>query len=862
MRRRLPAGGWWLAALLLATLAATSAAAAPPAEPGLFDQLFGTDPAAERAGKASDGLALPGLFAQGQRLADALPLYDLGPGQNACVAAVPLLDALELRHNTGDDGSITVTLPEPRRTIVVPAAALLASPSGPCLPLATLPGLLPLAINHDPVSQRLMVEARAPLPVLMRLARAERQARLHPEVLRPAFALVPRPSALARLWSLDLAAGLVQAATGSDVSASVQASGELFGLSVRAGLGLSGRAAPTAGFTLSDARETPDLLGPMGARSLAIGDIASPAQPLIADALSGRGLVVSSRPPWRADLVDEIDLFGPLPAGWEAELWHEDRLVDATRDADAAGQWRFARLPVRLGENRWVVRLYGPHGESNEQAFTRLIGTEMNAENEVDYSIGFVEGGTPLLGAAPQRTASGAAAFATLGWGLAPALTARFGLSAPLAGNPALSLGMHGAHGGTLWAATLARDGKGGLGSALRLARRVGATDLLLDLARHGRDAGPAQAPPVREFAGLASLSGTGRLALGRSSLPWQLRLQSAARRGGGHQQAIGGRLALPLATLQANAGLGLIRQGVAGWQGGATLGMAATHGPWRLRGGLDAVLAGGWRLGGGNVSAVRRTGSGTISLDMGWQTDRRRLSGGLAWNQRLGAFGLSAGLSRAADGWRLGLGLVVGLWQGAGRWHAAPAGLTRSGAVLANLFIDDDGDNQRDAGEAAMPNGRFIVGNSLRSETTGGDGHVLLRGLPTGLPVDVETQLASLPDFSLRPARPGDRLRLRPGEVRTLAIPLQPTGSVEAQILLVTGTARTPRSGVPVTLHDARGNPVVRGVTDFEGYVLFEGLPFGRFSVEAAGQTSTDIALSRDEPNRQISVLLPPPTN
>ena len=236
-------------------------------------------------------------------------------------------------------------------------------------------------------------------------------------------------------------------------------------------------------------------------------------------------------------------------------------------------------------------------------------------------------------------------------------------------------------------------------------------------------------------------------------------------------------------------------------------------------------------------------------------------LSGGLAWNQRLGAFGLSAGLSRAADGWRLGLGLVVGLWHAAGRWHAATAGLTRSGAVLTNLFIDDDGDNQRDAGEAAVPNGRFIVGNSLRSETTGGDGHVLLRGLPTGLPVDVETQLASLPDFSLRPARPGDRLRLRPGEVRTLAIPLQPTGSVEAQILLVTGTARTPRSGVPVTLHDARGNPVARGVTDFEGYVLFEGLPFGHYSVEAAGQSSADIALPRGEPNRQISVLVPPLT-
>jgi hypothetical protein len=70
------------------------------------------------------------------------------------------------------------------------------------------------------------------------------------------------------------------------------------------------------------------------------------------------------------------------------------------------------------------------------------------------------------------------------------------------------------------------------------------------------------------------------------------------------------------------------------------------------------------------------------------------------------------------------------------------------------------------------------------------------------------------------------------------------------------------PEEKIGGTSHDARGNPVVRGVTDFEGYVLFEGLPFGRFSVEAAGQTSTDIALSRSEPNRQISVLLPPTTN
>jgi hypothetical protein len=861
MRRRLPVGGRWLAALVAAALSATTAQGAPPppAEAGLFDQLFGNDPAAERAGAASDGLALPGLYADGQRLSDAIAMHDLGPDAGACVAITPLLDALELDHQADASGDIRITLPEPRRIILLPASALLPSPNGQCLPLAAASAHLPLALSHDPASQRLLLKAQAPLPVLMRLARAERQARLHPEAARPTFALQPRPSAKAQLWSADLAVGLQHDTGRSDASASMLVSGEILGLGARASLGLASRGAPTAGFTVSEARDTPDLLGPLHARSLAAGDIGTPAQPLIADALSGRGLIISSRPPWRADLVDEIDLSGPLPAGWEAELWHEDRLVAVTRTADAAGNWRFTDLPVRLGENRWKVRLYGPHGEFSEQPFTRIVGSEMNAENEVDYAFGFIDGGTPLLGAAPTRVASGGAGFATMGWGVAPALTARLDLRAPLAGDPAMSLGLHGNHAGSLWAATMARDSRGGWGGALRLARRLGSQDVVIDLARHGRDDGPAQPPLVREFSELAGISGQGRLALGRLSLPWQVRLQSATRRSGGGQQAATMRVALPLADWQANAAVGLVRQGDGGWQGNAALGLTAAVDRWRLRAGVDAALAGQWRLAGATLSAARSTDKGAISLDLAWQAATRRLGGGISVNRRFGSFGLSAGVARANDGWRLGLGLVVGLWQGAGRWHTAPAGLARSGAVMADMFIDDDGDGQHDASEAGVAGGSFIVGNTLRSERTGADGHTLLRGLPAGPMVDVETQLASLPDFTLRPVRAGDRLSLRPGEVRELAVPLQPTGSIEARVLLAAGDTRTPRSGVPVVLRDATGKEVARSVTDFEGYVLFEGLKLGSWQIEAGGQTAVPLTLSRSEPDKRATILVPP---
>lgn len=417
--------GRWLA--LLCALAAAVPGPARAQEGGMFDRLFGTDPAAERAGKAADGLALPSLVADRKLIAEALPLHDLGAGGGACVAIVPLLEALEVSHEAGPDG-VALTLPEPRRRVTIPAAALLPSPSGECLPLADVPDQLPFSLAHDKVGQRLLLTASAALPVLMRLEREERQARLRPETVRPAFPLMPRPHRALELWSADLGAGIAVAPQGRQLSASLLASGGVFGLAGRVGVALTAGGRITPGVTLSEARDTRDLLGPLKARSLALGDIAAPAQPLIADSLAGRGLVISSRAPWRADLVDTITLSGPLPAGWEAELWHEERLVAVTRTPDGAGQWQFGEIPVRIGENRWTVRLYGPGGETDEQTFTRLVGTEMNAENEVGYSFGVVDGGIPLFGTMRTGEPAGPTAFASVDWGLAPEVTARLDL--------------------------------------------------------------------------------------------------------------------------------------------------------------------------------------------------------------------------------------------------------------------------------------------------------------------------------------------------------------------------------------------------------------------------------------------------
>lgn len=848
----------WLA-LLCCLLAAAALTPARAQEEGLFDRLFGSDPAAERAGKAADGLALPSLFADRKLIAEALPLHDLGAAGGACVAILPLLEALELAHEEVPEG-IALTLPEPRRRVTIPAAALLPSPSGECLPLEDVPGHLPLSLAHDKVSQRLVLTASAALPVLMRLAREERRAQLRPETTRPAYPLLPRPQRALELWSADVAAGIGIAPQGRQHSASLLASGGLLGMAGRIGMAVTQDGRITPGFTLSDARDTPDLLGPLRARSLALGDIAAPAQPLIADALSGRGLIVSSRAPWRADLVDTITLTGPLPSGWEAELWHEERLVAVTREGDAAGQWVFGDIPVRIGENRWAVRLYGPNGESEEQVFTRLVGTEMNAENEIGYSFGIVDGGRPLIGASLAGEPAGPTAFASADWGLAPEVTARLDLRAGMEGQPMVAVGLNGALGGGLWALTGARDRAGGLGGAVRLARRIGAQDLTFDLAQHGRDADAGLPPLVREFDHVMTLGGQGRIGLGRLSLPWQARFQSGALRRGGRRETIATRAVLPMSDWQGTLALGAVREGATPWIGTAALGLTARRGDWRLRSGVAASDSrGSWRVDGANLSAARRLGAaGNFALDLDWEAASGRIGGGVTFARQIGPFGLSASAGREGDGWRAGLGVTLGLFRGPDRWRTAPAGIARSGAVLMEMFVDEDADGTRDPTETGVEGGRFIVGAALRREATDASGRVLIGGIAPGPSVDVETQMSSLTDFTLRPARPGDRLTLRPGEIRHVSIPLRPTGSIEAQVLLVAGDQSTPRSGVAVVLRDAEGREVARARSDFDGFVLFEGLAFGTYRAEAAGQSGEVMTVSREAPDAQLRLLIP----
>ena len=431
-------------------------------------RLFGAQPEPVDAGRSTgpgrDDLSIVALYLGDIRVADAIPAHATDKG--LCLAVSEVLDSLELAHEPGP-GGLVISLIAPPRTVTLPIGDLMETPAGPCATLATLAA--DCCRRSSATTPAICASSSPPpKPSPSPPASPARTARRHLSGTGPAppvLPLIDNPWQLASAPTLDVAATLGVTDGRPAVAASLAASGDLFAMQARALAAIAPDGSASLRATLSRVTDQPGMLG---MRLFAVGDIVAPAQPLLAAAATGRGLVLSSRPNWRADLFDVVDLDGPLPRGWEAELYRDGQLIGVVTAPDADGNYHFGDVPLRTGYNRYVVKLYGPRGETEERVFTRVVGSELNPENETSYTIGFVEGGVPVLGPRANVTAP-PTAFASVEHGLGPALSTRLDVRVSgdtLAGSAALNASLLGGYGsliaasnGQAWRSPPARRG-------------------------------------------------------------------------------------------------------------------------------------------------------------------------------------------------------------------------------------------------------------------------------------------------------------------------------------------------------------------------------------------------------------------
>jgi hypothetical protein len=741
----------------------------------------------------------------------------------------------EQRGFSLDVGALTATLNNQREA--VDPAQLRRRADDIYVASALLSRWLPADLLVDLPSLTLRVRPREKLPLQARLERGSNRQRAgaRSHYADPAYPRAPTPYRMLGMPFIDQTFGLdVRREGGASRQAAYTAylTADLLGLEAQL---FASRAWPQ-GFTdtrWSLGRSDPDagLLGPLQARSAVIGSVAAPAVANIALSNSdGSGAAIGNRPLHQPTSFDRHSLQGPLPPGWDVELYFNEALV-AFQQSRADGKYSFDDLPLVYGVNEFRLVFHGPLGQLRVERQFFLLEQSMLAPGQLYYNLTL------------QRDARGRQrTIAQFDWGLSKRLNATAALVRLPHGagdRRYASAGLRAYLDALIVSADVAGADHGGRLAQAAVKTRVLGLSLAAshaELRDFASEAFAQSADPVRAR---DEISVDGAL-----PLPAWLRIPVSlqARR----DRLVSGQSNVELLARVAGYQFGAAVSNTLRWQslGGARSGDGILQVSRRVAGigisgqfnysvlpqaaatslavAADKVVADGYQL---NLGVTRTVAS-------------RELRFTAALNKSLGSFGLGVNGFYASHGaYGIGAQLFVALGREPrrGDWIADAQPMAASGAASLRVFLDKNQNGVMDAGDEPLPGAGFTVNGAGTLARTGADGIAYLNRLPARQNVDIGFDVSTLDDPQLAAQQKGYRIAARAGKVSQLDFAVSVTGEIDGTTYLASPGGRRAIGDLELELLDSREQVTATAKSAADGYFVIASVPPGTYTLRAA---------------------------
>lgn len=223
----------------------------------------------------------------------------------------------------------------------------------------------------------------------------------------------------------------------------------------------------------------------------------------------------------------------------------------------------------------------------------------------------------------------------------------------------------------------------------------------------------------------------------------------------------------------------------------------------------------------------------GALAYDAGLKRARARIS----HVRRVSTMALALTAEAATDGSvAAGLNLNFSLDPSHG-FHLSRQPLAAAGAVLARVYRDRNDNGLRDSTEPFEKGALVTTGTRITEKGTDSHGSVLIGGMTLYKPVAVGIDTSSLSDPNLAPRKALQVVVPRPGVPAEVEIGLVGSGEIEGAVVKSGGLGF---EGLKLELRDGAGQVVATAQTDYDGYFLFERVPYGRYSVRIAAESAT----------------------
>jgi hypothetical protein len=737
--------------------------------------------------------------------------------------------------------------------------------------IAELSRWLPIDFQYREDSSTVKMVPREMLPAQGFKKRRRLQNPAPPAVPRQYDDFTPA-RALASVPTVDLTSqlslsGARRVGTKSSLLNGLGMSGDLLYLSGEAHLFAENETLKRFDLALSRRSEAGFKVGPLPVTQLVVGAAQIQAIDGIgADSTPLYGLMLSNRPLSGASQFLSHDIDGYLPAGWDAELFHNGAPI-GYQPPSQDGMYHFKNLRVQYGLNDFKVILHGPFGETRESEQT-FFSDATTPKGEFLYTLSgaWQTGLTPSEAGGPGRASN-------------LTLTSDFGISKELAGSALLmrqadstgveqdyaGFGVRTALGYTLISVDLVQSfsPQSGLGGELLTARSSSrdvfgvAVQVEQRLLRDFHSLRyPKAADPL--FSQTLVKSNYSLAGWDEIRLPLYLEVGLDARRSGAADWSTVGRV-----TGGWNGWNGALETDVAS-QLGNTIASSMLQISTRVqgisvRGQLGLTLAPEVTASAINVNADKDLGFG-YQLNAGFIHDPASGISELrvGWAKRLGLVGYAVSATGSTSGaYSVNVGISTSL--AADRFNrqavVSAEALAPSGMIAVSALTAGSGDSP---GKPLPGIGFLVNGNRAAATVIGSKGAPVVAFLPPDLPVDITVDLATVEDPFMVPKENGCHIIPRAGVVSACRFTMITGGEIDGMVLVKLKSEEVPLKGVRLDLVPAgvSGAQVLASTqTEESGYYVFKGVKPGSYRIVIS---EAEIARLRTSSARPIAATMP----
>lgn len=718
----------------------------------------------------------------------------------------------------------------------------------------------PIDLHLDMAALRLNVVPREKLPLQAKKERTKKAMRTgEPAKLKLDYPYVRAPYQLLSVPFIDNTLAFDLRGTGDQVKTNVSysgfATGDLLGMEAAAYFAISQQdSEPEVRLTL--ARHDPDagLLGPLKARSVLLGSIGMPAFDNVMRGTGvGNGILVSNRPLNLPSSYRSQTLRGELPPGWDVTLYFNEALI-GFQQARADGLYEFSDQPLVYGRNEFRLVFNGPLGQTRVERKLFQLDQAITAPGELLYT------------AAGQRDDHG---------GVRQTLQLDFGIFDDVgvtlggiyiddntrgAGNAYANMGARVAVMGAMVNVDHVREI--GRGSLTELGIRTSVAGVSID-ATHvwaknfhseffDRRSDPLELRDRIRLSGTISLSDS-------MKLPMTFDVEREKYASGDEILEVEQRLSLRILSTNFTNMLQWRKADGPNRLGGV-LQISRRVAGIGIQGQAVYSIRPDLEINSLAISSDKNIGNAT-RLNVGMlhdlDSDRTVLTAGI--NRNFGSFGLGiSGQFAGRKGFGVGLQLftAIGRDPQSGRVVSDWRPLAASGAIAAQVFIDDNQNGRYDPGEDPVEGAGFkINGGSRLPARTNADGTVLLYRLAPNDYMDIGVDAGTLEDPQLQAAIPGVRLLPRPGKAQKIDFPLVLTGEIDGTVYLIEDGKSRGIGNALLELVNDRGEVMDSTRSASDGFYVIQNVRPGNYHLRISATQMQNLGLLVD---REAKVVMP----